>query len=176
MEIQLPFTPKWTREYIEKTLSRKYYKKPYDRFKWWRGYTSINKPLSSRVALKERILNGDFEPGPYLMEVELVLHTMNDKYRAALTTQNDFDHGVYTEATSVDRARKKRLLEDHEKEEFRKLTDLREEFTTVFKLTKDQYDIEVVESTGKIIDFYYEMESKYGKYIQIPRRALKNKA
>jgi hypothetical protein len=100
---------------------------------------------------------------------------MNDKYRASLTTQNDFDHGVYTEATSVDRARKKRLLEDHEKEEFRKLTDLREEFTTVFKLTKDQYDIEVIESTGKIIEFYYEMESKYGKYIQIPRRALKKK-
>ena len=80
MHNQLPFKPKWSKNWIEKRLSENYFKKPYDRFMWWRSYTPKNKPLTNRHSLRDRIANGDFEQGPYLMEIELVLHTMNDKH------------------------------------------------------------------------------------------------
>jgi len=75
--LELPFKPKLSKQWILKKLGDRYYKKPYDRFMWWRSYTPRNKPLTNRHLLRDRIANGDFEVGPYLLEVELVLHTMN---------------------------------------------------------------------------------------------------
>ena len=56
------------------------------------------------------------------------------------------------------------------KDEARKLSDLKKEFTNIFKMDNDQYDMEVNKTRGTLVEFYYEMESKYGKYIKIPRR------
>lgn len=164
MNNQLPFTPKWSKKWIEKKLGDRYFKKPYDRFMWWRSYTPKNKPLTNRHPLRDRIANGDFEQGPYLMEVELVYHTMNDKFLESITTRGEVDWSLYHQNTSIDRARKKRLVEDHEKEELRKLTDLRNAFLMEFKMTKDQYDVEVEKTSGTTLDFYFEMEEKYGKW------------
>jgi len=163
--VNLPFKPKWSRNWIEKKLSRNYYKKPYDRFMWWRGYTPINKALNKKEDLRERIMNGDFEQGPYLMELELCLHTMNDKFKEAITTQGEIDHNLWHSNTSIDRARKKRLEEDHEKEEFKKLTDLKEEFVKEFKMSLDEYGVEVNRTSGTTLEFYFEMEEKYGKRV-----------
>jgi len=170
MDIQLPYTTKFSRAKIERDLSKTYFKKPYDRFMWWRAYTPKNKPLGSKAPLIDRLINGDYEMGPFLMEVELVYHTMNDKFKAAVTSLGEVDHGKFHSETSIDRARKKRLIEDHEKDEARKLSDLKKEFTNVFKMDSDQYEIEVNKTRGTLVEFYYEMESKYGKYIKIPRR------
>lgn len=170
MTKEVPFKPKWSRQRIETMLSKDYFKKPYDRFMWWRGYTPKNKPLPKKSPLIDRLLNGDFNMGPYLMEVELVYHTMNDKYLAARTSDGQVDHGKWHAETSIDRARKKRLIEDHEKEEMRKLIELKTEFLSVFKMSGDEYDIEVSRTEGGLVDFYYEMEDKYGKIIKIPRR------
>lgn len=170
MNINLPYTPRWTRAKIERDLAKKYFKKPYDRFMWWRGYTPKNKPLSKNTPLIDRLINGDFDMGPYLQEVELVLHTMNDKYLEAVTSTGEVDHGKFHSETSIDRARKKRLIEDHEKEELRKLTDLRTEFVSIFKMSKDEYDKEVNNTPGTLVDFYYDMQDKYGKHIKKPRR------
>jgi len=164
MQKQLPFEPKWSRKWIEKRLSENYFKKPYDRFMWWRGYTPKNKPLTNRHPLRDRIANGDFEQGPYLMEIQLVYHTMNDKYLEALTTNGELDHSVWHSNCSIDRARRKRLEEDHEKEEFKKLNDLRNAFLMEFKMTREQYDKEVENTSGTTLDFYFEMEEKYGKW------------
>jgi len=161
--VDLPWNPKWSKKWIEKKLSANYFKKPYDRFMWWRSYTPKNKPLSNRHPLRDRIANGDFEQGPYLMEVELVLHTMNAKYLEAVTTNGEVDWGTYHSNTSVDRARKKRLVEDHEKEELRKLTELKSAFTSYrWKLSKDQYDNEIDNFNGTILEFYDHIEEKYG--------------
>ena len=162
--IKLPNNPRFERKWIEKHLSKTHYKKPYDRFMWWRGYTPKNKPLTNRHSLRDRIANGDFEQGPYLMEIEVCLHTMNDKHIEATTVRGEVDHSLWHSNTSIDRARKKRLEEDHEKEELRKLTDLRNAFLMEFKMTKDQYDIEVENTSGTTLEFYFEMEDKYGKW------------
>ena len=163
MQINLPHTPKWTKSWIEQKLSKEYFKKPYDRFMWWRGYTPKNKPLTARHPFKDRVLNGDFEPGPYLMEVELVHHVINEKYIQNTSSAGDVDHGKYHQETSIDRARKKRLVEDHEKEEARKLMELRNQFVKEFLITKEEYDAEVIDTSGSVTDFYFEIEDKYGK-------------
>ena len=170
MQEQLPFKPKWSRQWIEKKLSKNYFKKPYDRFMWWRSYTPKNKPLTNRHPLRDRIANGDFEQGPYLMEVELTYHTMNDKHIEATTPRGDVDHSLYHTNTSIDRARKKRLIEDHEKDEARKLNELRTEFLKEFKMTKEQYDMEVEKTSGTTLDFYFEMQEKYGKWTIRPKK------
>jgi signal transduction histidine kinase len=73
--------------------------------------------------------------------------------------------GEWTEATSVDRARRKRLLEDYDKEETKRLVELKKGFVTTFKMTKEDYDVEVEMTDAEdLVDFYFKMEEKYGKY------------
>ncbi len=174
--INLPYSPTQPKDFLEKYLSKRYFKKPYDRFMWWRSYTPKNKPLDKRKPLIDRILNGDFEVGPYLMEIELVQHNMNDKYLSAITSGGEVDHSKYHQETSIDRARMKRLLEDHEKEEFRKLDDIKRLFLVKFKLTSEQYDKEVLNTSAKdLADFYFRMEKKYGTYWQptkMPKQSI----
>ncbi len=165
--INLPYSPTQPKDFLEKYLSKRYFKKPYDRFMWWRSYTPKNKPLDKRKPFIDRICNGDFEVGPYLMEIELVKHTMNDKFTNCITAGGDLDESKYHQESSIDRARMKRLLEDHEKEEFRKLDDIKREFLIKFKITSEQYDKEVVNTSAKDLpDFYFRMDKKYGTYWQ----------
>lgn len=159
--INLPYRPKWSKKWIEKKLSERYFKKPYDRFMWWRGYTLKNKPLSSKHPLRDRILNGDFDQGPYLLEVELCLHKMNEKYIESITKDGTPDIGKFTSETSIDRARRKRLVEDFEKDEAKKLLELKTEFLREFKITKEEYEKEVNNCRGELIDLYYQVQDKY---------------
>ena len=53
----LPYSPKSSKAKLEKELGQRYYKKPYDRFMWWRGYTLKNKPLDKRSTFRDKILN-----------------------------------------------------------------------------------------------------------------------
>jgi len=163
--IRLPHEPKQSRKWIESYLSKRYFKKPYDRFMWWRGYTPKNKPLHKNKPFIEKIKNGDYEVGPYLWEVELAKHTINDKFLKCRTTNGDVDYGVFNSETSIDKARIKRLNQDHEKEEVKKLQEVKKGFLTVFKMTSEQYEEEVLNTNAEeLIDFYFEMEDKYGTY------------
>ena len=161
----LPYSPTHSVEWIEKFFSKDYYKKPYNKFMWWRSYTPKNKPLTNRHSFKDRILNGDFNIAPYLIESELAEHTMNRKYIVCTLADGSVDHGKYTDISSIDKSRRKRLIEDYDKEELRRLADLRNGFITEFRITKDEYDIEVIETkSDELIDFYFEIEDKYGKW------------
>ena len=163
MEVSLPFKPKWSKQWIETKLKRNYFKKPYDRFMWWRSYTPKNKPLGIKAPLIDRLINGDFDPGPYLLEVELVYHTMNEKYKNVIGADGQPDWGKYDAEISIDKARKKRLLEDHEKEEFRKLTDLRNLCKKEFRLSEEEYEKEITRGSDTLVNFYYKLDKKYGK-------------
>ena len=163
--VKVPFKPKWSRKWIEKKLGERYFKKPYDRFMWWRSYTPKNKPLDKRASFRDRILNGDFEQATYLLEIDLAQHTMNDKYLNTITTNGDADTGKFHSETAIDRARIKRLNEDYEKDEHNKLEDIRKGFVLHLKMTKEQYDKEVIKTTSKdLLAFYDKMSDKYGTY------------
>ena len=133
-------------KWLEKYLSTTYYKKKYDRYMWWRSYTL-------------RISNGDFDLGPYVFEIELVEHRLNETH-----SRLGHDEVQYREAIQLDKARRKRLQEDRDKDEFNKLAELRRCFLAEFKMTKVQYDREVISFRGKdLLNFYFKMEDKFGK-------------
>ena len=167
MTITLPYSPRHSQEWLEKFFAKNYYKKPYDRFMWWRSYVPKNKPLSPKASLRDKILNGDFDVSSFKFEAEVVEHRMNQKY-----AEFQGDIGRYNEETSLDHARRKRLLEDFDKDESNKLAELKKQFRIFFKITEEQYDEEIINSELELIDFYYYIEKKYGTYwkpVKLPK-------
>lgn len=158
MDLNLPYSPNHTAKWLENYFKKDYYKKPYDRFMWWRSFTPKNKPLTNRHPFRDRILNGDFDMAPYKFEAELVEHRLNEKY-----IEHRGYEDTWLEAVAVDKARRKRLLEDYEKEEKKRLEDLKKHFVLEFKMTKEQYEYEIVKYRGPdLINFYYRMKDKFG--------------
>jgi len=158
--MNLPYKPIHDVKWLEKYLKTNYYKKKYDRFMWWRSYTPRKAPLSNKHSLRDRILNGDFDIGPFIYEIELVEHRMNERY-----IKYPDDPGRIRQEEQLDAARRKRLMEDRDKDEARKLEELKKCFLFEFKMTRKQYDREIVSFRGKdLITFYYRMEKKYKKY------------
>lgn len=151
-----PYRPIHTVKWLDKHLKTNYYKKKYDRYMWWRSYTLKNPPLSNKHPLRDRILNGDFDLGSFIYEIELVEHRMNAKWR-------EHKHeDTYQEDTQLDKARRKRLQEDRDKDEATKLQELRKCFLFEFKMTREQYEREVTKYTGPdLVNFYYRMQDKF---------------
>ena len=158
--IQLPYKPKYDREFLLDYLSKNFYKKNYDRFLWWRGYSLKKRPLSDKHPLRDRILNGDFDFGPYLYEAQLTEHNLNDLYESV-----NGDLSAISDKWPLQKARRKRLLEDYEKDEKTKLEDLKKAFLFEFKITKQEYDEHVIDHKGEeLIDFYYHVADRFRRY------------
>lgn len=156
--MEAPHKPIHDVKWLEKYLSTNYYKKKYDRFMWWRSYTPREQPLTTNHPLKDRILNGDFDLGPFTYEIELVEHKINERHSRLYN-----DPGRLREEEQLDKARRKRLMEDRDKDEAKKLEILKRDFLREFKMTKVQYDREIVRYRGPdLINFYYRMEDKFG--------------
>ena len=150
----IPNTEAWLKNY----LGKNYFKKKYDRFMWWRSYSLKKKPLDSLQPLRKRIENGDFDLGPYIFEIQLVKHRMNQKFIECRGYED-----TYREAIQLDKARIKRLEEDRNKDEKTKLEALEKAFILEFNITKKQYDREVIKPNRSILSFYDKMEKRYGK-------------
>jgi len=160
MVTNLPYSPSHSIEWLQEFFNKDYYKKPYDRFMWWRSYTPKRRPLHTRQPLIDRLINGDFDVAPYRFEAEIVEHRLNSKW-----VELRDDPGRYLEEARVDIARRKRLMQDFEKEETKRLDELKRLFVQTFKMSKDDYDVEVEQSQSEnLVDFYYEMKEKYGTY------------
>lgn len=156
------FNPVLSREKLLKEFS-KLQKINYNQFRWWRSYQSKNKPLDKRIPLRDRILNGDFDFSHYWYQAAWVEHDLND-----LEIECNGDVGLYVEKGRMMRARRKRLLEDFEKDEHDKLTFLYNEFPKYFRVSKEQVIEEMIEFSGSLIDFYYHMDDKYKIIHQLP--------
>ena len=74
------------------------------------------------------------------------------------------DIAKFNEKGAVLKARRKRLWEDYEKDEFDRLESLYKEFVRYFNITRSQVVEECLECRGEIIDLYYIIEEKYPKY------------
>lgn len=163
----LPYKPRHEKKWLLKYLGDNYFTKKYDKFMWWRSYTARKPPLTRNHPLRDRILNGDFDIGPYLYEIELTKHKMNEKFIECRGYED-----TYREATQVDKARIKRLQEDTTKDEKNKLEDLKRAFLYTLRMSKKQYDREISNFRGKdLITFYYRMEDKFGTYAR-PLKAV----
>jgi hypothetical protein len=150
-----------SRKQVEKQLSQ-YQKLNYNQFRWWRLYAPKNKLLDNRQPLRDRIFNGDFDYSCYKAQQYLVEYQLND-----ILKECDMDYAKYLEKTQVIRARRKRLMEDFEKDENERLRSLTVEFTKYFKCDREQVEEEMLNCSGSLIDLYYIIEEKY-KVVPMP--------
>ena len=155
------FNPSLSRKQVEEQLSQ-YQKLNYNQFRWWRLYAPKNKPLDNRQSLRDRILNGDFDFSCYKAQIYLVEYQLND-----ILKECGMDYAKYLEKTQVIRARRKRLIEDFEKDEAERLRSLTVEFTKYFKCNREQVEEEMLNCSGSLIDLYYIIEEKY-KIVHMP--------
>ena len=167
------FNPTLSRNQLQKKFS-KLQKLNYNQFRWWRMYDVKKKPLDKRHPLRDRILNGDYDFSHYWYQAAWVEHDIND-----LQIECKGDDGLFVEKGAVLRARRKRLLEDFEKDEQDKLNELYNEFPKYFRVSKDQVKEEMAKFSGSLIDFYYHMDDKYKilhiSYEQIKKRGRPRK-
>ena len=162
------FNPSLSRKQVEEQLSQ-YQKLNYNQFRWWRLYAPKNKPLDNRQPLRDRILNGDFDFSCYKAQIYLVEYQLND-----ILKECGIDYQKYLEKTSVMRARRKRLIEDFEKDEKDKLESLIKEFTRYFRCNREQVEEEMLNCSGSLIDLYYIIKEKY-KVIPIPYASMRRR-
>ncbi len=123
----------------------------YNKFMWWRTHTDKVVPLGKRAPLKERILNGDFNPSSFFWQAQLALYTAKDKLDLS-----KHDTRYQIEICAVDFARHKRLMEDFEKEESTRMASLYDAFTEAFQITKEELEEEFLKYPGDILSFYYK--------------------
>jgi len=153
-----PYSPLTSRKQLDNEFS-KLRKLTYNAFRWWRMYDNPNKPLCNKSPFRDRILNGDFDYSHYRYQADWCEHEMND-----IAEECGEDIGKYVEKTSLLRSRRKRLLEDFEKDENGKLEMLIKTFTVNFKCNEEQVYEEIDKCSGSLMDLYYIMEDKYPKY------------
>jgi len=131
----------------------------YNRFRWWRMYDDPKEKLHPKNSLRDRIANGDFDYSHYSYQAMWCEYEMNDMH-----DQLKDDPCRYVEESTMLRNRRKRLLEDFEKEENEKLTTLFHEFEKNFKITREKVEGEMIEFDGSLLHFYYHIEDKYKRY------------
>jgi hypothetical protein len=128
----------------------------YNRFLWWKTHTDGIEPLGKRAPLKDRILNGDFNPSTYYWQAQLSLYTAKEK----LDLRKD-DTQYQVEKLQLDLARYRRLMDDFEKEEPARLNSLYDAFTSSFQITREHLQEELLDWPGDIIGFYNYCLLKY---------------
>ena len=154
--VSLPYSPDNTLEWLEEYLTTNYFKKPYDRFMWWRNYTPRTKPLHNRIPLRKRIINGDFDTSSFKYEAQVSEHKLNRMFVEAKG-----DMGVYSHNSALEINRRKRLMEDFTKDENKKLEDLYLAFRDNFGLSRELYEEEILNWDGELVEFYDYIEKKY---------------
>ena len=84
----------------------------YNKFFWWRRYASKVKPLPKKSTFLDRIKNGEYEFSHFYWQWKLSEIELNEIF----ATYNN-DHQRLVESNQIDLARRKRLMEDFEKDE-----------------------------------------------------------
>jgi hypothetical protein len=163
------YSPTFPKSYIQEQLS-KLKKLNYNQFRWWRMYDNLNPPLPNKSLLIDKILNGDFDYPHYKLQAELVEHELNELAKKCGGNNEAFD-----ERSSLLRAKRKRLLDDFEKEENNKLKQLLIEFTKNFNATKEQVEEEMMRFVGNLEEFYYYMGVRFQRNYNPNKRGRKNK-
>lgn len=128
----------------------------YNKFQWWRKFASMNRPLDDKAPLIDRILNGDLEFSNYYWQALYTEMELNARRQQAR------DGVEYFQDTQVIRARRKRLWEDFEKDEAKKLITIQKQFVKTFKMTVEDYEDQLERIDGTLEDLYYRCESLFG--------------
>ena len=136
----------------------------YNQFRWWRRFDQPNPKLPNSAPLLDKINNGDLEFSNFYWQAKYCEIELNEKFLSSKDSQHWMD------ITRMDRARRKRLWEDFEKDEHTKLEYLKKQFTREFFISEDEYEEEIVQFGGTLKELYIHCESKYGKQLRSKSR------
>lgn len=154
---------------VEKELSKL---KPlkYNKFMWWRRYTSPNSLLQKRTStFYDRIENGDYDFSHYFWQAQQVEIEINEKHAKAK------DYQDFLDLTQLDKARRKRLYEDFIKDENEKLEIIKRNVCKVFGLTEEEYYTKVENFDGTLSEFWKSLGGEKNKpFIQPPPKHILN--
>ena len=121
----------------------------YNKFFWWRKYTSKTQPLPKSSSFLDRIKNGEFEFSHYYWQWKLSELEINSIYESYGNNRQRL-----LEENQVDLARRKRLIEDFEKDEAIKLETLKKGFLREFVMTREEYEEHIINFDGTTEEFY----------------------
>jgi hypothetical protein len=150
------YNPSLSEAQLEKEFS-KLRKLKYNQFRWWRMYDNPKPPKPKQSPLIDKIKNGDFDYSHYRFQAMWCEHEMNKIYKKI----GPEDMGRFVEETSLLRSRRKRLLEDYFKDENNKLETLANEFSKIFRISKDKVKTYMGEFGGTIEELYYYISDKH---------------
>lgn len=136
----------------------------YNRFRWWRRFDQPKKQLANNAPLLDKIKNGDLDFSHYWWQAKYTEIELNSQWRGSADTQH------FIETTQVDRARRKRLYEDFERDESEKLQYIKKQFVKEFFITEKEYEAEMLEFEGTLEELYHHCTVIYGKKIKIKKR------
>ena len=139
---------KHSEEVVNAKLSQ-YQKLNYNRFMWWRTHCDKTEPLSKRVPLRDRIVNGDFEFSSYYWQAQSAAIVGRNKLDLA---KDDYRDQI--DKTTIDIARYRRLVMDFEKEEQNRIQEFVESFTKAFNLTREELYANLETWEGDVLSFY----------------------
>ena len=121
----------------------------YNQFKWWRRFDTKVKPLPKGAKFFDRIKNGEYEFSHYFWQWKLTELELNEKH---IEYRGDIQKLL--EKNGVDLARRKRLIEDFEKDEAARLKALLDGFLREFDMTKEDYYLHLENFNGTTEEFY----------------------
>ena len=130
-----------------------YEKLNYNRWFWWRRFKGRD-TLHKYQPLKDKIMNGDYEPSDYhwwmLWEDEM------EKEALSKITAIDKRH----ETRCLFGERRRRLMDDYEKDEAKILESMYKDFWIEFTMKKDEVEEEMLQFDGTLSEFYYYIYNK----------------
>jgi hypothetical protein len=121
----------------------------YNQFKWWRRFDTKTQSLPRGSKFIDRIKNGEYEFSHYYWQwklSELEINELHVKYNG--------DIQKILEKNGVDLARRKRLIEDFEKDENARLKALQDGFLREFVMTNEEYFEHISNFSGNTEEFY----------------------
>ena len=123
---------------------------------WWRTHCDKTEPLSKRVPLRDRIVNGDFDFSSYYWQAQSAAIVGRNKLDL---TKDDYRDQI--DKTTIDIARYRRLVMDFEKEEGNRIQEFIESFTKAFNLTREEIYTELETWGGDMLGFYNYLSTGY---------------
>jgi hypothetical protein len=144
----------------------------YNKFMWWRRFNTKTQPLPRGAKFLDRIKNGEYEFSHYYWQWKLTELEIND-----LCVKYKGDIQKLLENNAVDLARRKRLIDDFEKDENARLKALKDGFMREFVMTREEFEEHTIEFGGTTEEFYFyclKTFDRSGKQMERRGRPKKN--
>jgi hypothetical protein len=135
----------------EKILS--YEKLNYNRWFWWRRFKG-RETLHKYQPLKDKIMNGDYEPSDY----HWWILWENEVEKESLSKITDV--GKQHEARCMFGERRRRLTNDFEKDEAKILEAMYKDFWLAFRMKREEVEDKMFNFDGTLLEFYHHIYSK----------------